>query len=296
MNNSDEILRRFRSLIVWNKGGQRAPHKPLLCLLAISKVIEGWQRLLPFSMIREQLRELLIAFGPPRKACYPEYPFWFLKNDSKIWEFHSASSISLGRRCQPTGAALLRSDAKAGFQDDLYNAIKNDHDLRAQIIHCLLDAHFPDTIHEDILHSLHLSSSGDIAIRTMRDPQFREKVLSAYEYRCSVCGFNVRVGNVVIALEAAHIMWHQAGGPNSHQNGLALCSLHHKLFDRGAFTVDANHCALISEKAYGTEGFIEHLGRYHKQPLIKPVRDSYRPKRDFLEWHMRQVFLSPSRE
>jgi putative restriction endonuclease len=70
------------------------------------------------------------------------------------------------------------------------------------------------------------------------DPQFRLRVLTAYEYRCAVCGFDVRLGSVSIALDAAHIRWHQAGGPELERNGLALCVLHHKTFDLGALTVN----------------------------------------------------------
>ena len=115
-------------------------------------------------------------------------------------------------------------------------------------------------------------------------------------YRCAVCGFNVSIGQIVVALDAAHIKWHQAGGPDIHENGLALCSLHHRLFDRGAFTLDPHHLVLVSERAYGTGGFDEQLGRYHRRPIIKPVRESYRPRIDFLNWHVHQVFLSPERE
>ncbi len=53
---------------------------------------------------------------------------------------------------------------------------------------------------------------------------------------------------------------------------------------------------MISERAYGTEGFVEHLGRFHRKPLFKPNRESYSPKLDYLKWHMNQVFLPPSRE
>lgn len=296
MIENDQILKRFHSLAVWNSGGQRAPHKPLLCLLAISKIVNGFKRLLPFRIIEKTLTELLISFGPPRKVCHPEYPFWALKNEKEIWEVRSASPIPTQPGVFPTRAALLRHEAEGGFLVDVFNAIKHDDGLRLQIIADILDSHFPETLHEDILQSLNLRTGIELMRCNERDPQFRDKILSAYEYRCAVCGFNVRIGNVVIALEAAHIKWHQAGGPDIHENGLSLCSLHHKLFDRGAFTVDTEHRALISERAYGTDGFIEHLGRYHKMPLIKPIRESYRPKDDFLNWHIHQVFLSPVRE
>jgi len=60
-------------------------------------------------------------------------------------------------------------------------------------------------------------------------------VLTAYEWRCAVCGFDVQLGAIPIALDAAHIRWHQANGPDTERNGLALCALHHKTFDLGVF-------------------------------------------------------------
>jgi Type I restriction modification DNA specificity domain len=47
-----------------------------------------------------------------------------------------------------------------------------------------------------------------------RDPAFREKVLLACEYRCCVCVHDLRMGGHAIGLEAAHIKWFQAHGPD----------------------------------------------------------------------------------
>jgi putative restriction endonuclease len=41
----------------------------------------------------------------------------------------------------------------------------------------------------------------------------------------------------LIAVDAAHIRWHAHGGPGEVSNGLALCALHHRLFDHGAITM-----------------------------------------------------------
>ena len=40
-------------------------------------------------------------------------------------------------------------------------------------------------------------------------------------------------------------------GPDEEQIGLALCSLHHKAFDLGAFTIQPDHVMLVSELAHG---------------------------------------------
>lgn len=292
----NEIVARFCSLTIWSRGGQRAPHKPLLCLLAISKLVNEDVRLLPFRVIERPLRDLLTEFGPPRKVCRPEYPFWALQHDNKVWECETNSPLSKPANSYPTPASLIRSDARGGFLVDIYKALRDRRELRSKIINELLGSHFPETIQEDILDSLGLTTTPSFQKSNDRDPGFRDKVLSAYEYRCAVCGFNVRIGNIVVALEAAHIKWHQAGGPDVQENGLSLCSLHHKLFDRGAFAVDADRCVVVSKKAYGSEGFVEHLGKFHKNPILKPNCDAYKARIDYLEWHVSQVFLPPSRE
>lgn len=92
--------------------------------------------------------------------------------------------------------------------------------------------------------------------------------------RCAVCGFDVRLGTSQLGIDAAHIKWHQAGGPDVVPNAFALCVLHHKLFDRGVFSVDQGHRVIVSEQTHGGNGFELHLlgrrsrGRYpqRKQP------------------------------
>jgi len=96
-------------------------------------------------------------------------------------------------------------------------------------------------------------------------------------------------------VEAAHIKWHQAGGPDSEQNGIALCSLHHKLFDRGVFTLDNNMLVQVAENAHGAYGMEEWLMRYHGQEIRKPQRPDYYPQDDFVDWHVREVFRGPAR-
>jgi len=60
-------------------------------------------------------------------------------------------------------------------------------------------------------------------------------------------------------LEAAHIKWHQAGGPDTIDNGLALCSLHHKLLDLGALGISNEFTVIVSDKVNGYAGFQEWL-------------------------------------
>jgi len=75
------LLKRFSDITVWKQGGQRAPHKPLLALYAIGRMLQGEGRLISYADVDRDLKKLLIEFGPTRKTYHPEYPFWRLQND-----------------------------------------------------------------------------------------------------------------------------------------------------------------------------------------------------------------------
>jgi len=285
-----EIKSRIANLNMWQRGDQRAPHKPLLLLYALGRCLRGEARLIPYYKVDRDLRKLLREFGPPRKTLHPENPFCRLQNDG-IWELTGAESL------QGTGAAtdisktkLLEYNVHGGFTPEIQRLLDSDRQLVTELVKQILEANFPSTYHEDLLQAVGIELE-DTALRVKpRDPYFRDKVLRAYEYRCAVCGFNVRLGDSLVALEAAHIKWHQAGGPDLENNGIALCSMHHKLFDRGAFTITDNMILKVSEIAHGDVGLIEWLLSFHDQEIKHPQRPTYYPQSTFVQWHLREVF------
>ena len=97
-------------------------------------------------------------------------------------------------------------------------------------------------------------------------------------------------------MKRPHIKWHQAGGPDIEVNGLALCVLHHKLFDHGAYSLTLGRKVQVSELAHGTRGFSEWLLAFHDQPLRQPQSPRYLPEEEFVAWHQREVFRGPARE
>jgi hypothetical protein len=140
-----------------------------------------------------------------------------------------------------------------------------------------LERHFPESLHQDILNAVGLTL--ETAARQKRDPQSRQRVLTGYAYHCAVCGFDVRLGPVPIALGAAHIRRHQGGGPDRESNGLALCVPHHKTFDLGAFTVSPGGVLLVSDQAHGGAGFEMVLLPHHGKGSGKPSAPNGRPSR-----------------
>jgi len=248
------IQERFRELHVWRRKGERAPHKPLLLLFAFGRLTQGAPRLIPYREIDHALHGLLTEFGPPRSSRHTEYPFWRLQNDG-VWEVEDRDRFAVRESSTDAKRSeLLKHDARGGFEPEIFDALRRSDRLVRQISLDLLDAHFPASMHEDIREAVGLEVGSRMQRRPLRDPTFRERVLGAYQYACAVCRSSVRLGDRTIGLEAAHIKWHQAGGPDLEVNGLALCSLHHKLFDLGAFTVAENHSAVISQSAHGNPG------------------------------------------
>ncbi|MCY2977208.1 MAG: HNH endonuclease [Planctomycetota bacterium] len=292
----NDLIEKFRRVKVWQRGDERAPHKPLLILLALGHYANGDKRLIPFSEVDAPLQELLRAFGPPRKSFHSEYPFWWLQSDG-IWELTNADNVEARKgHTDAKKSELLKHNVAGGFTKELFDAIEANPVLIKRIAMDLLDRCFPESFHQDILETVNLQDTIETVERRKRDPRFRELVLTAYEYRCAICGLDLRMGGRELGLEAAHIKWHQARGPDTVENGLSLCSLHHKLFDRGAIGLGDDRTLLVSESVHGTEGLAHWLLNHHGRPIRLPQRDSYAPSPEFIGWHRKEVFRSPPRE
>lgn len=72
--------------------------------------------------------------------------------------------------------------------------------------------------------------------KALRDANFKDRVLTAYSHSCAMCGVQLRL------LDAAHIL--PAAHPDSTDetsNGIALCALHHRAYDRGLVTFDTGY-------------------------------------------------------
>ena len=295
MMDRKEILEKFDQLRVWQNAGERAPHKPLLVLYAIGRLLRDRNRLVPYSEIDENLGHLLREFGPRQARYGTQYPFWRLQND-EIWEVSDADKIGQTTSGDALKNDLVRYDVSGGFPEEITHELRNDSKLAFEIVQALLNAHFPSSFHEDILQTVGIEPPLRISTRQRRDPNFRANILKAYEYKCAICGFDVKLRHQPVALEASHIRWRQAEGPDTEVNGLALCSLHHKLFDRGAFTLSQELEVLVSDEAYGSVGFQEWLKNFHGNKINFPQRQSYHPDRDFIGWHVREVFKGEYRE
>ncbi|EIX3936366.1 HNH endonuclease [Salmonella enterica] len=285
---SDKTLKQaISNITIWRKGEQRAPHKPLLLLHVLSHYRQGHDRLFNYgSEIYEPLLGLLERYGPQRRDQRPDMPFWRLKGDG-FWELQNAELCSTKGSRQPPRRELIEYNVEGGFDADNFALVAKNHRLIDTLAQQLLEAHFPVSIQEDIADEMGFD------IRTslrQRDPKFRQMVLRAYNYQCAICGFNMRHDNAPIALEAAHIRWKQNHGPCEVPNGLALCAIHHKAFDRGSIGLDENMRVIVSDAVNGG-GVVQRLfwDFAGKAIALPPVKENY-PGERFVEWHRKEVF------
>ena len=298
----NEIREKFQKLKVWQDNDERAVHKPLLVLYAIGKLLQEEKRQLSFVDIEDDLQDLLIEFGPWRKNYRPQDPFWRLKNDrDKVWEIPNEYKIREGKRKdgKSTGDARigdLRRFGEGGFLEPISQTFEKDPEFAFEIAKDLLIGHFPPSYHDDILLRVGIPQPKAIRPNQLDLLDFYEKVLKAYEYKCAVCGFDVRLQYEPIALDVSYIKWEHAGGPETENNGLALCSIHHKLFDRGVFSLTTQLEVLVSEYANGNVGLDEWLMRFNGEKINSPLRQTYFPNEEYLSWHYKEVFKGPYRE
>ena len=120
--------------------------------------------------------------------------------------------------------------------------------------------------------------------KALRDANFKARVLTAYSNACAMCGLQLRL------LDAAHIL--PAAHPDSTDetcNGVALCSLHHRAYDRGLVTFDSGyriHRNEAMEHEFVTEGLDGGLADFRTRlfPMLEvPPDHADRPAVAYIE-------------
>lgn len=74
----------------------------------------------------------------------------------------------------------------------------------------------------------------------LREAVFRERVLGAYDHACSMCGLRLRL------IDAARIVPAREVDGDATCNGIALCALHRRAFDRALVTMDEEYFIVLN--------------------------------------------------
>lgn len=117
---------------------------------------------------------------------------------------------------------------------------------------------------------------------------FRRSVLASYNNMCCFCGMQLRQ-----MLVASHIIpWSVSKETRvDPQNGLSLCALHDRAYDRGLVSVEASGLIVVSGVVHSSQHQFtkDVLSSFHRRSIIWPKR--FAPRQDFLSWHLRNRYL-----
>ena len=132
--------------------------------------------------------------------------------------------------------------------------------------------------------------AASIARRRLHQVMFRSRVLLAYRSRCAVC----RLEEPVL-LEASHILGDAEGGEPIVPNGLSMCTIHHRAFDRQLLGVSPQFEVRIHPRLLKrTDGpmLLHGLQAMHGTALQLPPKPADRPDRDLLASRFERFRLS----
>ena len=119
------------------------------------------------------------------------------------------------------------------------------------------------------------------ALQRVHQRAFRQQVLSAYANHCAMCSIHFDE-----LLDAAHIVPDsQEEGRPDVRNGLALCSLHHRAFDRFLIDVDDDYRIQLSPELQRRRNgplFQQAFLERHGEPLHLPKSARQWPGQEFL--------------
>lgn len=81
------------------------------------------------------------------------------------------------------------------------------------------------------------------ARRALRALDFKDRVLTAYGHQCAACGVQLRL------LDGAHILpVSEVESTDETSNGVALCALHHRAYDRALLTFDEQYRVHLNDR------------------------------------------------
>ena len=118
---------------------------------------------------------------------------------------------------------------------------------------------------------------------------FRNAVLSSYEFKCAICKFDLPE-----FLNASHIIpWSQNTERRADpRNGLSLCALHDRAFDRGVLSLDDSLKVLLSTQArlHSSESRLYKVALIEAEGKMISLPKRFSPDLEALAYHREHIF------
>lgn len=284
-------------------GNRRAPHKPLLMLWLLGRMTAVGSTAVTYDEAEAPVSRLINDFGPAvtnRSRARERAAMPFVHLERQLWDLRDHDGQAVGPDAPERGTWLLNKGAHGRLRPEV-EALLADPGTLAAAARLLLEQHFTPALEAPICDAVGLDLTGlDEVVyipaerkRRKRRAGFAEEVLHAYAYACAFCGFDGALGRNPVGLEAAHVRWHSQDGPDEVSNGLALCSLHHTLFDLGVLGLLPDLRIQVSQLYVARSTAGQAVDALHGQPVAtpRPGRPTIDPR--YVLWHGKQVFKRP---
>jgi len=121
--------------------------------------------------------------------------------------------------------------------------------------------------------------------RRSKQSVFANQVKTNYRNRCAICNISTKA-----FLIGSHIIpWSKNKNIRlDPSNGISLCVLHDKLFDKGYITLDEDLRVLVSSEVYKDEALTEYVEKIENKKIKKPVKQE--PKAEYISYHREVIF------
>ncbi|AXV09966.1 hypothetical protein DVS28_b0196 (plasmid) [Euzebya pacifica] len=228
------------------------------------------------------LRRLLARYNAQRSAQTPFNPWLRLPADG-VFE---VAGWSPDRGYSDVAAR----GTVGGFVPGVRAALSMDPLAVPALAASMLAENFASSLHADILTTCGLANTVPAGLLGTggrpRDHGFPDRVFDAWGRACVVCGWDAGDGtDEGIGVQAAHVQWHCFDGPDTADNGLPLCALHHVCFDRGLWGISEDWTIRVASSVEGGPEVLRGLIDRHSHPL----RGEGTLASHHVEWHTTQV-------
>ena len=124
----------------------------------------------------------------------------------------------------------------------------------------------------------------------LHQARFRGRILVAYSSRCTIC----RLQETRL-LDAAHIVsdLEEKGDPHIN-NGLSLCSIHHRAFDQDLVGIAPDYQVHVSRRLLDEDDgpMLDLLKTFHEKQIELPTKRAWKPDQERLALRFEQFVAS----
>lgn len=312
----EDYVSRFENLGVNRSQGYPKPHKMCMLLAVLDLAEHGAlddDNKIFYAATIEPFNAYFAIVRRPGDYRRPYYPFEWLKSDG-FWHLELRQGQGLTVQDGEWGShkAVRENIEFARLEPELYRLFL-ESDKRDELRTALIEKWFPD--HKEALWNRieqnRLSGEYERALRqtgpdqsilipdampddkSVRDSAFRRLVLEAYDYRCAASGWRLKIPDVHVLIDAAHLIPFKKTQDNRPDNGIALTPTYHRALDAHLIAPGPDmrwHVSKILDSRIRDHDLLRALDG---EIVICQGKRGYKPRREALEWRVDNLLRPP---